>query len=175
METVPGGSMPERSDLDRRLRAVERALTDGDQDLARLEDTAAITARIDELETRLEDLEDRLSELDAATQAVRGYVGNVRSVNDAVEQRADAALAAVDRLEARLEENHGGKLSKDRSTGTAHGRSSREPMERAGSSRQEPSQPPRTEMSPPGTDTVTSAEDDRNEERSVIDRVREAL
>ena len=40
----------------------------------------------------------------SATQALRGYVGSIRAVNEDVEQRADAALATVERLESRLDE-----------------------------------------------------------------------
>jgi len=95
--------MPERDRLDRRLHAVERALTGGDHDLDTLARSGDFARRLDEVENRLHDIEERLDELDAATQAVRGYVGNVRSVNEDVAQRADAALAAVDRLEDRLD------------------------------------------------------------------------
>lgn len=78
-----------------RLRALERTLTDG-RPVADLADEAAVADRLDELEGRLDELEDRLDGLDAATQALRGYVGNVRAVNRDVERRADAAHAAAD-------------------------------------------------------------------------------
>jgi hypothetical protein len=84
--------------LEARLAALERAVTDGDGDLTALASDADLTNRVDQAEARLEDLERQLTDLEAATQALRGYVGNVRSVNRDVEQRADAALAAVDRL-----------------------------------------------------------------------------
>jgi len=93
--------MSERDRLDRRLRAVERALTGDDRDIDTLAQSGDFARRLDEVEDRLHDIESRLDELDAATQAVRGYVGNIRSVNEDVAQRADAALAAVDRLEDR--------------------------------------------------------------------------
>ncbi|MEZ3144280.1 hypothetical protein [Halobaculum sp. MBLA0143] len=48
---------------------------------------------------RIETLERRVSELEAATRALRGYVGDRRAVAASVERRADAALAAVDRIE----------------------------------------------------------------------------
>ncbi|MFC4358756.1 hypothetical protein ACFO0N_12465 [Halobium salinum] len=112
------------SDLDRRLRAVERTLTDGtldagdgdadtrtdgarDHGLDALPERAALAARLGEVETQLETVESRLDELDAATQAVRGYVGGVRAVNRDVERRADAALAAVDRLERAMADGSG--------------------------------------------------------------------
>lgn len=88
--------------LDRRLRAVERALTDADGDAANLPDLAALAERIAALEDRVESVEDRLEEQEAALQAVRGYVGSVRAVNRDVEERADAAIAAVRSLERRV-------------------------------------------------------------------------
>lgn len=71
--------------LKRRLAAVERALVDDEADL---EPVPTDHDRIDELERRVD-------ELGAAVQALRGYVGRVRHVNDRVERRADAALRAA--------------------------------------------------------------------------------
>ena len=88
--------------LESRLAAVERALTDGETDIDGLPDAAALAVRVDELETTVERLDDRVVELEAATHALRGYVGGVRAVNESVEQRADAALAAVESLETAL-------------------------------------------------------------------------
>lgn len=79
-----------------RLAAVERALTDGDHDCSALTEGAATADRVTDLEADIEELTDRVAELEAATQALRGYVGNVRSVNDEVEQRADKALAKAE-------------------------------------------------------------------------------
>jgi len=67
--------------LQRRLRAVERSLTDGDHDVDSLRTAGDQADRIDELAARLDEAEDRIAELEASTQALRGYVGNVRSVN----------------------------------------------------------------------------------------------
>lgn len=89
-------------DLRERVAAVERALTDGEGDLQALAEGAASADRLDSLEAELDDLQEDVAELEAATQALRGYVGSVRSVNESVEERADAALAAVDSLEERL-------------------------------------------------------------------------
>jgi hypothetical protein len=88
--------------LERRLAAIERAL-DGerhDPDLSDSEDGAA-------LESRIETLESRVDELDAAVQSIRGFLGGVSAVNESVEQRADTAVAAVERLERRLDESEG--------------------------------------------------------------------
>jgi chromosome segregation ATPase len=90
--------------LAERVRTVERAVTDGATELPEATTLADVETRIESLEDRVADLDDRTTELEAATQALRGYVGNVRSVNEEVEQRADAALAATDRLERRLDE-----------------------------------------------------------------------
>ena len=84
---------PNDDRLEERLHAVERALTGTDDAVADLGDEASASAEREELSTRLDDLEARVEELEAATQAVRGYVGSIRSVNQAVERRADLALA----------------------------------------------------------------------------------
>lgn len=83
--------------LEARVGAIERALTDG-HELADLPDGAALAARVEALEERADAVESRLDELEAASLAVRGYVGNIRAVNRDVERRVDAALAAVERL-----------------------------------------------------------------------------
>jgi len=90
--------------LAERVSTVERAVTDGEWELPEATELSDIEGRLAAVEDRLDELTDRADELDAATQALRGYVGNVRSVNEDVEQRADAALAATERLERRLDE-----------------------------------------------------------------------
>lgn len=89
--------------LDERLTAVEQTVVDGDYELAELEDLAAAVDDLERIERRLDDIESRLADLESRSQAVEGFVGNVRSVNDEVEQRADTAIAVVDRLEERVE------------------------------------------------------------------------
>jgi chromosome segregation ATPase len=89
--------------LAERVRTVERAVTDGDHDFPTATDLGELSERVRALEQQLETVEDRTEELEAATQALRGYVGNVRSVNEQVENRADTALAATERLERRLD------------------------------------------------------------------------
>lgn len=90
--------------LAERLRTVERTVTDGTTEFPDVTELAELETRIESVEDRVDELDARTAELEAATQAVRGYVGNVRSVNEDIEQRADAALAATDRLEARIDE-----------------------------------------------------------------------
>ncbi|WP_424008150.1 DUF7310 family coiled-coil domain-containing protein [Haloferax denitrificans] len=90
------------ADLAARLDAVERTITDGDADFSSLEDLAAVERRVSELESAVESLTERLDEMDAATQAMRGYLGGVRAVNEDVERRANAALAKAESLESEL-------------------------------------------------------------------------
>jgi uncharacterized coiled-coil protein SlyX len=92
-------------DLSERLDAVERSLTDGETTVESLSDAADAEKRLDALEARAADLDDRVTELEAATQALRGYVGGVRAVNRDVERRADAALAGVESLAETLDES----------------------------------------------------------------------
>jgi uncharacterized coiled-coil protein SlyX len=75
---------PDRDSVERRLDAVERALTENEP-----------LERAD----RLDDLETRIAELEAAVQALRGYVGSVRAVNEEIEQRADHALRKAQAVE----------------------------------------------------------------------------
>ncbi|MFB6219644.1 MAG: hypothetical protein ABEH77_10815 [Halobacteriaceae archaeon] len=89
-------SAPDR-EMEERLRAVERALTDGETAPAELEDAAAVRSALDEQAERTEALAERVADLEAAVEALRGYVGEVRAVNREVERRADAAAAAVER------------------------------------------------------------------------------
>lgn len=173
--------MPEQSDLDRRLRAVERALTDGDHDVAALNDAAELADRLEDAEDRIATLEQRTADLDAAVQAVRGYVGNVRSVNEDVEERADAALAAVDRIERRLDDSAG--------SGSTQGAVDSAPRTRTSSDqngRQQETEYPHPqdrdeiqhaiEMPPPGSRNTDAMDTDgESDDRSVIERVREAL
>ncbi|ELZ20629.1 hypothetical protein C475_20238 [Halosimplex carlsbadense 2-9-1] len=111
--------MSER-DLDARLDAVERALTDGDTDLRELRDRSGVVDDVQTLEARLESVESRLDELEAGLEAVRGYAGNVRAVNREVERRASAALAKAETVEAAVGND-----------GTARGRSEERPGNRS--------------------------------------------
>jgi len=88
--------------LEERVAALERAITDGHA-ADGLPDAARMDSRLDDLEATVSELDDRLAELDAAVQALRGFAGGVRAVDEAVERRADAAVARVDRLEADLQ------------------------------------------------------------------------
>lgn len=93
-----GGEHP-REDLAERLRAVERAVTDGDAAVRDLSDAAAVQDRLDELAGELDALVERVDALDATVQSLHGYVGELEAVNERVQRRADAARAAVERLE----------------------------------------------------------------------------
>lgn len=95
----------DRERLSERLAAVERRLTDADpdEDGGGLADVAAIEGRLSDLESRADDLDARLGDVESGLQALRGYVGGVDAVDEAVERRANAALAKAERLEARLD------------------------------------------------------------------------
>ena len=105
--------------LERRIEALERAVTDDEHDLSALATEGETAERLDALDSRLESIEDRVAELEAATQAVRGYVGNVRSVNRDIEQRADAALARVESLEAAVTDESGSSATATSPTSSA--------------------------------------------------------
>ncbi|VTT87003.1 hypothetical protein DM2_3041 [Halorubrum sp. DM2] len=82
-------------------------MTGNDASPADVADGAAATAERERLESRLDDLEERVAELEAATQAVRGYVGAVRAVNREVERRADLALSRATAAERGSDGNVG--------------------------------------------------------------------
>lgn len=88
--------------LAERVAAIERAVADGDHDFSSLAAEGEQVARLDALAADVEELTDRVAELEAATQALRGYVGNVRSVNEDVQDRADLALSKVEDLQQDL-------------------------------------------------------------------------
>ncbi|MFB6114039.1 MAG: hypothetical protein ABEJ58_08060 [Halodesulfurarchaeum sp.] len=88
--------MPEPRSIEERLRTVETTLSN--VDVGNLDGTSE-HSRIGDLASAVSDLEERIGELEAGLQAVRGYVGNIDHVNETVERRANAALAAVERLE----------------------------------------------------------------------------
>ncbi|WP_256392565.1 DUF7310 family coiled-coil domain-containing protein [Natronoarchaeum rubrum] len=90
--------MTDTDAVEERLRAVERAVADGDTDI----DGAPLGDPTGELASRIDELESTTTELESGLQAVRGYVGQVKSVDDEIEQRADAAAAAVDDVEERV-------------------------------------------------------------------------
>lgn len=158
-------------DVEARLDAVERALTGSDADLPALAEDAEIVDRVDATEDRLDAVEERIEELDAATQAVRGYVGNVRSVNEDVERRADAAVAGVEALEARVDDLEAG--------GETDRRGSREPP----ADERPPTDPyvapngnragPPPESQPRGSERREG--DHGDDERGLVARLREAL
>ncbi|WP_058367241.1 DUF7310 family coiled-coil domain-containing protein [Haloparvum sedimenti] len=90
--------------LAERVAALERAVAERESPRARGADSPAETGdplsdetvtRLEELDDRFAALHERLDELDAAVQALRGYAGGVRAVNEEVERRADLALATA--------------------------------------------------------------------------------
>lgn len=86
-------------EFEARLRAVERALVEGEPPSS-LETAAELAARVERVEDRLDDLAERQLATEAAVQALRGYVGQARSVNREVERQAEAALATAEAVEA---------------------------------------------------------------------------
>jgi uncharacterized coiled-coil protein SlyX len=173
-------------DLHERLRAVERRLTDADTAVAELSESAAVHERLDSLETDLEELTERLDALDATVQSLHGYVGELEHVNDRVERRADAARAAVERLDdAQLVQenpsNAGDTAPADQSTcGATDSTGTRsQPTTSARSDRT--SACPTTEEPDVDTHSLLDTDDedqpsaDVPDEQSLLDRVRESL
>ncbi|GEM_PF-2261604 len=96
--------MADPAELDRRLAAVERAVVDDERPVSDVASMATLEGTVSRLEGLVTDHERRLAELEAADRSLEGFVDSVHHVNDDVERRANAALAAVDRLESRLVE-----------------------------------------------------------------------
>lgn len=137
--------MPDEA-LEERLAAVERALTEEDGG------TPDLTVPDQELTDRVETLEEDVVELEAAVEAVRGYVGSVKHVNDDVEKRADAAMAKAEAIEQTLE---------DKEDNWGGGSNPEEPGERTAS---RPSDSARGSSTNSGRDPVLDRQD--NEVRS---------
>lgn len=95
--------------LEARIDALERTLMDGDQELADLTAAGDVLNQLEGLESTVSELEDRVAELEAATQAMRGYIGNVKSVNEEVEDTASLALSKVEALESQQTDDSGGE------------------------------------------------------------------
>lgn len=85
--------------LAERLAAVERSVS--------AVDGVDPSYDYDALDDRVDSLAADVAELEAAVQAVRGYVGDVKRVNDEVEARADAAMAKAQSLERAFEAGDG--------------------------------------------------------------------
>lgn len=172
-------------DITERLRAVERALTDADTEVADLSEAAAVHERLDELAADVETLAERLDALDATVQSLHGYVGELEHVNDRVERRADAARAAVERLDDQhLATSERADLDDEGTSGGSTGR-----PENQGAHG-----PETTATRSPGTRTDASTDDvdaashalldaaaddcsdgEETTDESLLDRVRESL
>ncbi|MFW5965775.1 MAG: DUF7310 family coiled-coil domain-containing protein [Halodesulfurarchaeum sp.] len=94
--------MPQRRTIEERLAALERRLDAEAATIGSVSDTRSgkSATNVEQRSDRLLALEETVAELEASVQALRGYVGNVEHVNESVERRANAALAAVERLES---------------------------------------------------------------------------
>lgn len=97
--------MPERRTIDERLSALERRLEErtpnGDRTgSGGFPGGESVERARPELAGRIESLEAEIAELEASLQALRGYLGTIDHVNETVERRANAAIAAVERLES---------------------------------------------------------------------------
>jgi len=162
--------------LAERVSTVERAVTDGECEFPDATELSEIERRLATVEDRLDELTERVDELDAATQAVRGYVGNVRSVNEDVEQRADTALAATERLERRLDKVAAGRRpdAPHHSSGSDERRAGHEPRRAV-----EPTGP-HADPDPHGdrlgsSDSSTDDETDATPDPGVAERIRSLL
>lgn len=82
-----------------RVRALERAVSDHGDPPAPLPELADLTSTQADIADRLAALETRVADVAGRQQAVEAYVDHLDHVNESVERRAEAALAAVDRLE----------------------------------------------------------------------------
>lgn len=91
------------TDIEDRVRALERAITERDDPAGPIPDIAEVDATATDLDERVSELESLVADLAARQEAVEAYVDRIEHVNESIERRADAALAAVDRLETRRE------------------------------------------------------------------------
>ena len=145
-DPAPTGTDHDRETLERRLEAVERALSE-EEPLERAD--------------RLDELESRVAELEAAVQALRGYVGSVRAVNEEIELRADRALRKAEAVERNIapgQSNHG---------------SGSDPDTEGGSVTVSDSDP--AFGSEPGTESTTGSASTTDDRPTPLERLRERL
>ena len=147
-------------ELEARIEALERAVTDGDHDLSELATEGETRERLAAVETETADLADRVAELEAATQALRGYVGNVRAVNRDIEQRADAALTKAESVESAIVDDRPGDPP-------GHGRPADRSETPPGS---DDSTGPETNRSSPGSHGTATPEQQAEPTRQRADR-----
>lgn len=136
-----------------RVAAVERALTDGDP-VADLSDAAEVQRQLDALTDDLDSLTERVDAVEATVQSLHGYVGEIEHVNERVERRADAARAAVERLD---DQSHGRmpervERASDRASSTDDG-----------------------DTTPPGDHTADRPVESDEDAESLLDRLRSSL
>lgn len=98
--------------LEERIEALERTVSDGEFD-REPGDYAEVETRLSAVESQLDEIDTRIDDLEAATQALRGYVGNIRAVNDDIEQRANTALAKAEALERAAQSTVDGPTATD--------------------------------------------------------------
>jgi len=116
--------------LEARVAAVERALTDGGP-VADLSDAAELRRQLDAVTDDLDTLAERVDALEATVQSLHGYVGEIEHVNERVERRADAARAAVERLDdqPRGRTTEGDRPATERRPSTAEGDTASTPVD----------------------------------------------
>lgn len=100
-DELTAGGMPD--ELTARVRALERAVSDQSDPPAPIPDVASVSTDVADLTARLDRLETSIDDLVARQQAIEAYADHINHVDDTIKRRADAALAAVDRLETTVD------------------------------------------------------------------------
>jgi uncharacterized coiled-coil protein SlyX len=165
-----------------RLAAVERALTDGDP-VADLSDAAELRRELDAQAEDLAAVTERVDALEATVQSLHGYVGEIAHVNERVERRADAARAAVERLDDHHPRSHQSSPHQSASQESSPHQSASDQASPHQSGTREPdgvqpdsdpgaSTTPGAEFSPAAADGWTDAEE---EDATLLDRLRSSL
>lgn len=164
---------PTSDPLAARVRAVERALVDGEPPGEGLASTADLAERVEAIEDRLSDLDDRLADLEAGLQAVRGYIGEVKAVNDAVEDRASTAIDRTETMGNRLDALEQSPRQRDTSDRDPNGRGRRS---RGGPDRVPPDSRRSSAFASALDEGVVPSRDDwRSQPPGLLDRLRRWL
>lgn len=148
---------------------VDTMVSDNHRTMSNSESESTVDAKATTTSDRVIELEERISDLEAAVKAMEAYVGHIERVDEELERRADAALAAVDRLEHRVD-----KLDEPQPSTDSEAQSQPD-AERASTEHTETSDSTASSQPPDDTQSAVSGHSIIDDESGLIERLRGQL